>query len=72
MAELASDPTFDDPMYQGFMSAAQYAYPPQLYPGNGELLDIMGEAYTTMLSGTSLEDAMERVNERAEELAEEY
>ena len=42
------------------------------YPGNGELLDIMGEAYTTMLSGTSLEDAMERVNERAEELAEEY
>ena len=72
VAELASDPTFDDPMYQGFMSAAQYAYPPQLYPGNGELLDIMGEAYTTMLSGTSLEDAMKRVNERAEELAEEY
>ncbi|MCI6267804.1 MAG: sugar ABC transporter substrate-binding protein [Clostridiales bacterium] len=72
VAELASDPTFDDPMYQGFMSAAQYAYPPQLYPSNGELLDIMGEAYTTMLSGTSLEDAMERVNERAEELAEEY
>ena len=72
VAELASDPTFDDPMYQGFMSAAQYAYPPQLYPGNGELLDIMGEAYTTMLSGTSLEDAMERVNERAEDLAEDY
>ncbi len=70
--ELAADPTFDDPMYQGFMNAAQYAYPPQLYPGNGELLDIMGEAYTTMLSGTSLEDAMERVTERAEELAEEY
>lgn len=72
VAELAADPTFDDPMYQGFMNAAQYAYPPQLYPGNGELLDIMGEAYTTMLSGTSLEDAMQRVNERAEELAEEY
>lgn len=70
--ELANDTAFADPMYQGFMNAAQYSYPPQQYPGNSELLDIMGEAYTTMLSGSSLESAMETVNSRAAELTEEY
>ncbi len=69
---LADNEAFNDPMYQGFMDAAQYAYPPQVYPGNSELIDIMGEAYTTMLSGTSLEDAMVVVERRGNELLEDY
>ncbi len=69
---LADDPAFDDPMYQGFMDAAQYSYPPQLFGGNGELLDIIGEAYTTMLSGTSLDDAMATVTKRTQELEAQY
>ncbi len=70
--ELAENEAFDDPMYQGFMNAAQYVYPPQLFPGNGELLDICGEAYTTILSGTSIDDAMEVVIEKAADLEAQY
>jgi multiple sugar transport system substrate-binding protein len=70
--ELSNNEAFADEMYQGFMNAAQYAYPPQLFPGNGELLDICGEAYTTMLSGTSLDDAMKTVLRRAKVLEDQY
>lgn len=69
---LIANKAFADEMYQGFMKASQYAYPPQVFSGNGELLDIVGEAYTTLLSGSSLDDVMNTVLRRGKFLEEQY
>lgn len=72
LSDLMEDEAFSDPMYDGFLDASNYVYPPQLFAGNGELLDICGEAYTTVLSGTSIEDAMAVVSKKVVALEKKY
>ncbi len=56
------------PIYQGFFDALNYAFPPSTFPDYSQITDIMGEAYNSMLSGASLDEAYARVESRVEEV----
>lgn len=62
---------FNTDAYKGFVDAIQYALPYPSYSGYAEVQDIMGESYNTMLSGTSIDDAMAQVKSRITTLLEE-
>ena len=62
---------FQTPAYQGFVDCIQYALPYPSYSGYAEVQDIMGESYNSMLSGTSIDDAMAQVETRITTLLEE-
>lgn len=65
------DEMFQTPAYQGFIDCIQYALPYPSYSGYAEVQDIMGESYNSMLSGTSIDDAMAQVESRITVLLEE-
>ena len=65
------DEMFQTPEYQGFVDCIQYALPYPSYSGYSEVQDIMGESYNSMLSGTSIDDAMAQVESRITTLLEE-
>lgn len=65
------DETFTTDAYKGFVDCIQYALPYPSYSGYAEVQDIMGESYNSMLSGTSIDDAMAQVESRINALLEE-
>jgi multiple sugar transport system substrate-binding protein len=63
--EASSDPAFNDPAFKGFIDAEKYAMAPPSYPANGELIDAVGEAYTTMIANkVSLDQAMKTLGDK--------
>lgn len=70
-ATALKDEMFQTPAYQGFVDCIQYALAYPSYSGYAEVQDIMGESYNSMLSGTSIDDAMARVESRISVLLEE-
>ena len=67
-----ADEAFSGDEYTGFKDCMQYSIPYSTFPGYAEVQDIMGEAYNSMLTGTSLEDAMATVDSRITDLLAEY
>ncbi len=66
-----ADEMFKADSYKGFVDCVQYALPYPSYSGYSEIQDIMGESYNSMLSGTSIDDAMNQVGSRVTELLSE-
>ena len=56
----------------GKMCIRDSSIPYSTFPGYAEVQDIMGEAYNSMLTGTSLDDAMATVDSRITDLLAEY
>lgn len=67
-----ADAAFTGPEYIGFSDCMQYSIPYSTFPAYAEVQDIFGEAYNSMLTGTSAEDAMANVENRMTELLAEY
>ena len=67
-----ADEAFSGDEYTGFKDCMQYSIPYSTFPGYAEVQDIMGEAYNSMLTGTSLDDAMATVDSRITDLLAEY
>lgn len=70
-ATALQDEMFQTPAYQGYVDCIQYALAYPSYSGYAEVQDIMGESYNSMLSGTSVDDAMAQVESRITALLEE-
>ena len=65
--DAAADPAFDNETFKGFIDCMEYALPSPSFPAYGEIQDVMGEAYNTMIgNGVSIDDAMEKVISRVE------
>lgn len=69
--EALQDEMFNTPAFQGFVDCIQYGLQYPSYSGYSEVQDIMGESYNSMLSGTSIDDAMAQVESRITALLEE-
>lgn len=69
--EALQDEMFSTPAFKGFVDCIQYGLQYPSYSGYSEVQDIMGESYNSMLSGTSIEDAMVQVESRITALLEE-
>lgn len=67
-----ADETFTGPEYIGFSDCMQYSIPYSTFPAYAEVQDIFGEAYNSMLTGTSLDDACAQVESRITDLLAEY
>ena len=67
-----ADEAFSGPEYTGFADCTQYSIPYSTFPAYAEVQDIFGEAYNSMLTGTSLDDAIATVDSRMSELLAEY
>lgn len=67
-----ADEAFSGPEYEGFTDCMQYSIPYSTFPAYSEVQDIFGEAYNSMLTGVSIDDAMANVETRMTELLEEY
>jgi len=71
--EGLANPLFEEPQFVGFVQAMEYALPTPIFPAYSELLDILGEAYNTMLGmGISLDEAMDQVERRLTVLLAEH
>lgn len=71
--EALANPQMKEGAFAGFIDCMQYALPQPAFPAYGELLDIMGESYNTMLgNNVSIDDAMAKVNSRLETLLAEH
>lgn len=66
------DEAFIGPEYIGFSDCMQYSLTYSTFPAYAEVQDIFGEAYNSMLTGTSLDDAIATVDGRITELLGEY
>lgn len=67
-----ADEAFTGAEYSGFTDCMQYSIPYSTFPAYAEVQDIFGEAYNSMLTGTSLDDAIATVESRMTELLAEY
>lgn len=63
-----ADEAFTGPEYAGFTEAMQYSIPYSTFPAYAEVQDVFGEAYNSMLTGTSIDDAIAVVESRMETL----
>lgn len=63
-----ADEAFTGAEYAGFSECMQYSIPYSTFPAYAEVQDVFGEAYNSMLTGTSLDDAIAVVETRMEEL----
>ncbi len=62
------DEAFTGPEYAGFSECMQYSIPYSTFPAYAEVQDVFGEAYNSMLTGTSIDDAIATVESRMSEL----
>ncbi len=62
------DEAFTGAEYAGFSECMQYSIPYSTFPAYAEVQDVFGEAYNSMLTGTSIDDAIATVGTRMEEL----
>ena len=67
-----ADEAFSGPEYTGFRDCMQYSIPYSTFPAYAEVQDIFGEAYNSMLTGVSIDDAISNVDTRMSELLAEY
>lgn len=67
-----ADEAFTGQEYKGFSECMQYSIPYSTFPGYSEVQDVFGEAYNSMLTGSSLEDAINTVDSRMTDLLAEY
>ncbi|MHB8129930.1 MAG: ABC transporter substrate-binding protein [Mobilitalea sp.] len=65
--EAAADPAFQTDTFKGFVECMQYALPSPAFAAFGEILDVMGESYNSMIgNNVSIDDAMAQVKTRVE------
>ena len=55
--EASSDPYFSSDLFSGFLEAMSYCIPSKTFPAYPILMDTIGEAYSTILAGSSSLDA---------------
>lgn len=67
-----ADEAFSGQEYTGFIDCAEYSVPYSTFPAYAEVQDIFGEAYNSMLTGVSLDDAMNQLEGRITNLLAEY
>ncbi len=63
--EALEDEAFKTDAFKGFIDCMQYALPQPSFAAYTEVLDVMGESYSTMIGkGTSIDEAMKQVESR--------
>ena len=67
--DAAEDPLFSSDLFKGFLAAMDYCAEPESFPAYTELLDLIGEAYSNVLSeSASLDDAYQTLSDKTLEL----
>lgn len=65
--EAAMDPSLQTETFKGFVDCMEYALMSPSFPAYGEILDIMGESYNTMIgNGLTIDEAMDKLKSRLE------
>lgn len=66
------DEAFSGAEFVGFKDCMQYSIPYSTFPAYAEVQDIFGEAYNSMLTGSTIDDAMSTLEGRITELLGQY
>lgn len=71
--EPAADPYFSSDLFSGFLSAMDYCVDLESFPEYTNMMDMIGEAYSTILAGSAtLDEAYDKLCTKVEELLSEY
>jgi ABC-type glycerol-3-phosphate transport system substrate-binding protein len=71
--DAANDPFFKSPLFSGFLEAMNYCVEQETFPAYPALCDTIGEAYSTILSGSAtLDSAYETLKTKAARIIAEH
>ena len=72
-SDAAEDPFFSTALFNGFLNALNYCVDYESFPEYTNMLDMVGEAYSTILSGSAtLDEAYDKLCEKVDALIAEY
>lgn len=71
--DAADDPFFSSDLFSGFLAALNYCVDYESFPEYTNMLDMVGEAYSTILSGSAtLDEAYAKLCDKVDNLLAEY